>query len=581
MAKDFNPNEIKLTKYLFFTGKGGVGKTSAACATAITLADQGKKIMLVSTDPASNLQDVFNTKLTNKGITIEGVPNLVVANFEPEEAAREYKESVVAPYRGKLPDVVIKNMEEQLSGSCTVEIAAFNEFSTFITDEKVQREFDYIIFDTAPTGHTLRMLQLPSAWSNFISESTHGASCLGQLAGLEAKKEIYKNAVTTLANKELTTLILVTRPEPAPLKETERASKELRDIGVNNQVLIINGVLKNFDDSLSSDIFSKQQKSLKDMSRSLSDLEIYEIPLRPYNVTGLENLRALLTTNNIKYNEEKLNIKEIPKLKIIVDDIYASNKKVIFTMGKGGVGKTTIAATIALGLAKKGKKVHLTTTDPAAHLKFVLDESFGITLSNIDEKKELKKYQEEVLSKARETMSEEDLEYVEEDLRSPCTQEIAVFRAFAEIVERSENEVVVIDTAPTGHTLLLLESTQSYNKEIQRSQGDIPEAVMKLLPTLKNAVETEVIIVTLAETTPVYEAMRLESDLRRAGINSKWWVINSSLYTTNTTNEILKAKASNEVVWINKVNEISKGNLAVVEWKPEEVKGEKLLDLLN
>ncbi len=579
--RKFNPKEIELTKYLFFTGKGGVGKTSAACATAITLADQGKKIMLVSTDPASNLQDVFNTKLDNKGVEIEGIPNLVVANFEPEEAAREYKESVVGPYRGKLPEVVIRNMEEQLSGSCTVEIAAFNEFTTFITDEKISEEFDHIIFDTAPTGHTLRMLQLPSAWTNFINESTHGASCLGQLAGLEDKKEIYKNAVETLGDKDMTTLILVSRPELSPLKEAERASKELQDIGVNNQVLIINGVLKNFDDSLSSDIYNKQQKSLNDIPEGLKNLETFEIPLRPYNVTGIENLRAFLTTDNISYSEEKLNINEIPKLKAVIDDIYNSNKKVIFTMGKGGVGKTTIAAAIALGLAKKGKKVHLTTTDPAAHLKFVLDESFGITLSNIDEKKELEKYQEEVLSKARETMSEEDLEYVEEDLRSPCTQEIAVFRAFAEIVERSENEVVVIDTAPTGHTLLLLESTQSYNKEIQRSQGDIPESVKKLLPTLKNIEETEVIIVTLAETTPVYEAMRLEKDLKRAGINSKWWVINSSLYATSTTNEILKAKASNEVVWINKVNEISNGNFAVIEWKAEEVKGEKLLDLLD
>ena len=579
MVKSFNPNEIKLTKYLFFTGKGGVGKTSAACATAITLADQGKKIMLISTDPASNLQDVFNTDLTNKGIQIEGVPNLVVANFEPEQAASEYKESVVAPYRGKLPDVVIKNMEEQLSGSCTVEIAAFNEFSNFITDKKAQKEFDYIIFDTAPTGHTLRMLQLPSAWSNFMDESTHGASCLGQLAGLEDKREVYKNAVKTLSDKDMTTLILVTRPEVAPLKEIERASKELQDIGVKNQVLIINGVLKEFDDSLSTDIFNKQQKSLKDIPQGLKNMDTYEIPLRPYNVTGLENLRALLTTDNIKYTEENLNIKKIPKLKAVVDDIYNSNKKVIFTMGKGGVGKTTIAAAIALGLAKKGKKVHLTTTDPAGHLNSVLDESFGITLSNIDEKKELEKYKEDVLSKARETMNEADLEYVKEDLRSPCTQEIAVFRAFAEIVERSENEIVVIDTAPTGHTLLLLESTQSYNQEIKHSQGDIPEAVKKLLPTLKNADETEVIIVTLAETTPVYEAMRLEKDLKRAGINSKWWVINSSLYATNTTNKIFRAKASNEVVWINKVNEISKGNFAVVQWKAEEVKGEKLLDL--
>ncbi|QGU95580.1 arsenical pump-driving ATPase [Clostridium bovifaecis] len=581
MLKSFNLNEVNLTKYVFFTGKGGVGKTSTACATAVALADEGKKIMLISTDPASNLQDVFNTDLNNKGVQIKEVPNLVVANFDPEEAAREYKESVVAPYRGKLPDVVIKNMEEQLSGSCTVEIAAFNEFSNVVTDKKIQEDFDYIIFDTAPTGHTLRMLQLPSAWSNFISESTHGASCLGQLSGLEDKKEVYKSAVKTLANKDLTTLVLVSRPEVSALKEGERASKELQDIGVNNQILVINGMLKEADDTLSTNIFNKQQNALRDMPEHLRSLEAFQIPLRPYNVTGLENIRAFLKEDNIKHSSEKLNVKEIQKLKDVVEDLYKTDKKVIFTMGKGGVGKTTIAATIALGLAQKGKKIHLTTTDPAAHLKFVLDESYGITLSSIDEKKELEKYREEVLSKARETMNDEDIEYIEEDLRSPCTQEIAVFRAFAEIVEKSEDQVVVIDTAPTGHTLLLLDSTESYNREIQRSQGDTPESVKKLLPRLRNADETEVIIVTLAEATPVYEAIRLEADLKRAGINSKWWVINSSLYATDTTNEILKAKASNEIEWINRVNEISKGDFAVIEWKSEEVKGEKLLDLLN
>ena len=582
MFKSFDIKELNLTKYLFFTGKGGVGKTSTACAVAVNLADDGKKIMLVSTDPASNLQDVFGTELNNKGVQIKDVPNLVVANFEPEVAAAEYRESVISPYRGKLPQAVIDNMEEQLSGSCSVEIAAFNEFSSMITDEKASKEFDYIIFDTAPTGHTLRMLQLPSAWNNFINESTHGASCLGQLSGLEDKKEIYKNAVETLADKNKTTLVLVSRPENTPLKEAERASHELQEIGVNNQVLIINGVLQNHDDYLSTAIYEKQQKALKDMPAKLKNIETFQIPLRPYNITGLENVRSLLKEDHIKVSSDTLNMTSIPKLKNVIEDLYNNNKKVIFTMGKGGVGKTTIAATIALGLSKKGKKVHLTTTDPAGHLKFVLDESYGISLSNIDEKEELKKYQEEVLSKVRESnASEEDIAYIEEDLRSPCTQEIAVFRAFAEIVNKSENEVVVIDTAPTGHTLLLLESTESYNKEISRSEGEIPQSVIKLLPTLKNENDTEVIVVTLAETTPVYEAMRLKTDLDRANIYSKWWIINSSLYATNTKNNVLKAKASNEIQWINKVNEISEGNFAVVEWKAEEVKDKNLIDLLR
>ncbi|WP_446896991.1 arsenical pump-driving ATPase [Clostridium sp. LBM24168] len=581
MFKKFNPASIHLTKYLFFTGKGGVGKTSTACATAVALADQGKKIMLISTDPASNLQDVFGMDLDNKGVEIKEVPNLIVANLNPEKAAAEYRESVIVPYRGKLPSAAINNMEEQLSGSCTVEIAAFNEFSTFITDEKIEEKFDHIIFDTAPTGHTLRMLQLPSAWSNFIGESTHGASCLGQLSGLEDKKSLYKNAVKTLSDKAKTTLVLVSRPEITPLKEAERASRELRDIGIDNQILIINGVLEVHDDNISNAIYLKQENALNDMPESIKSIETYEIPLRPYNVTGIKNIRAFLKKDNIEYKVTELNVNKINKLKNIVDDLYNNDKKVIFTMGKGGVGKTTVAAAIALGLSKKGKKVHLTTTDPAAHLKFVLDKNYGITLSHIDEKEELEKYKTEVLNNARKTMNESDMAYIEEDLRSPCTQEIAVFRAFAEIVEKSKDEVVVIDTAPTGHTLLLLDSTESYNREIMRSEGDIPQSVKDLLPELKNANDTEVIIVTLAEDTPVYESIRLEADLERAGIASKWWIVNSSMYAADTTNSVLKAKASSEIPWINKVNEISDGNFALIEWKAEEIKDEKLFELLG
>lgn len=577
IMKEFNLANIKLTKYLFFTGKGGVGKTSTACATAVALADEGKKVLLISTDLASNLQDVFETELDGKAKPIKGVDNLEVINLDPLEAAHNYKESVVGPFRGKLPDSVIENMEEQLSGSCTVEIAAFNEFSNFITNSKLNTDYNHIIFDTAPTGHTLRMLQLPSAWSDFISESTHGASCLGQLSGLETKKETYKKAVENLSDKSLTTLVLVTRPDKTPLNEVARASKELSEIGIKNQILVINCVLENYDDDLSESIFNKQKLALENMPEMLTEFDTYTIALRSYNITGIDSIRNLLKKDQI--NEQKVEVKgKLFNLDDVVSDLIKNNRKVIFTMGKGGVGKTTIASSVALKLSKLGKKVHLATTDPADHIKFMIDSSSGISMSHIDEKEELKKYQDEVLGNARKTMSEDDVAYIEEDLRSPCTQEIAVFRAFAELVEKADDEIVVIDTAPTGHTLLLLDSTLSYHQEVQRTQGQVPESVKNLLPRLRGE-ETEVLIVSLAEATPFYEAYRLEEDLTRASIHTNWWIVNSSLYKANPSNKMLSAKANEEVKWINKILDHTSGKLAVIEWTKEYLCGDRLYQI--
>lgn len=576
----FNPKKHINTKYLFYTGKGGVGKTTAASATAIQLANDGFKVVLVSTDPASNLQDVFERELDDNGTEIEEIPGLTVANFDPVSAAEEYKESIVGPYRGILPDAAVQNMEEQLSGSCTTEIASFDQFAKFLTSPDISEQYDYIIFDTAPTGHTLRLLQLPSAWTNFFDENTTGTSCMGQLSGLDEERESYSLAVETLANAEMTTLILVTRPQEGPLVEANRASEELRALGVENQKLIVNGLLENPTDTISQTYYDIQQESLKQMPENLKNLPTFEIPLRPYNLASIESIGLLLSEEQPEIIHEEVQAQEFPRLQTVIDDLYNTNKRVVFTMGKGGVGKTTIAASIAKGLVEKGKKVHLTTTDPAAHLNYIVHESDTLGVSHIDEKKELELYQNEVLAKARESMSEEDLAYVEEDLNSPCTEEIAVFRKFAEIVSMTEADVVVIDTAPTGHTLLLLESSQSYAQEVERTSGEVPESITRLLPILQDHNQTEVVMVTLPENTPVYESIRLQEDLDRAGIAHTWWVVNNSLLSTGTTNETLLARAKSEEEWIQRVDGLSNGHFAVIDWSPFELKDDVLATIV-
>lgn len=585
--KQFNLAELNLTPFLFFTGKGGVGKTSTACTTAITLADQGKKILLVSTDPASNLQDVFGITLTNQPKQVPSVSNLFVANLDPETAALEYKEKIIGPYRDKLPEALVNQMEEQLSGACTVEIAAFDEFTSLLTNKNLIGQYDHIIFDTAPTGHTLRLLQLPTAWNGFLEESTHGASCLGPLAGLADKKKSYEATVQALSDITQTLLILVTRPDESPLNEAARASLELNELGISNQLLVINGLLSdnNKDDEISIAFYERQQSALEKIPNELKELPQYLIPLMPFNVTGIENLRKMF-----HYNQLTL-VKPVDDMVIsyevfntLIDDLIHQGQRVVFTMGKGGVGKTTIAAAIAVALTERGKKVHLTTTDPAAHLEYVMKEKeqhSNLSVSKIDPKLEIQNYKQEVLSSSMEMLDEEGLAYLEEDLRSPCTEEIAVFRKFAEIVEKANDEIIVIDTAPTGHTLLLLDATQTYHKEIQKSQGDVPKSVKNLLPRLRNPKETTVVIVTLAEATPVFEANRLKQDLLRAGIQPKWWVINQSLYASKTIDPILSGRASSEAQWIKEVQKYSSNNCVIVPWLKHEIKGYEELKKLT
>ncbi|GLO65025.1 MULTISPECIES: arsenical pump-driving ATPase [Bacillaceae] len=593
MYQSFNPKINVETPFLFFTGKGGVGKTSVACATAVSLADQGKKVLLVSTDPASNLQDVFEMELTNDPVSVPSVDNLFALNIDPEESARIYREKTVGPYRGKLPDSVVATMEEQLSGACTVEIAAFDEFSHLLSDESILNTYDHVVFDTAPTGHTLRLLELPTAWNGFLEESTHGASCLGPLSGLGDKKRAYAEAVQSLSDQEKTTLVLVSRPDQSSLIEANRASSELRDIGIQNQMLIVNGLLQTYqpDDEVSTAFYMRQRNALKVMPDELKEVETFMLPYVSYSLTGIGNLRQWVSDDPLlesALNESSIDTEKIqlPKLNSIIDDFSSKGTRVIFTMGKGGVGKTSIASSIAVGLSEKGHKVHLTTTDPAANLAYMFhDEGTmkeNLSISSIDPTEEVEKYKQEVLSTVGKEQDEEGLAYLKEDLESPCTEEIAMFQAFAEVVERSDDEIVVIDTAPTGHTLLLLDSTEAYHKEMSRSTGEVPTSVKKLLPRLRNPKETGVVIVTLAEATPVLEASRLQEDLGRAQIVPTWWVINQSLYATGTTDPVLKGRAVSEKQWIRKVNEKLSHQCALIPWMHEEKIGyNNLKEMIN
>ena len=576
----FHPTHHVETPFLFFTGKGGVGKTSAACATAVSLADQGQKTLLVSTDPASNLQDVFEIELTNDPVSIPDIDNLFALNIDPEEAARIYREKTVGPYRDKLPDSVVATMEEQLSGACTVEIAAFDQFSHLLSDESILNNYDHVVFDTAPTGHTLRLLELPTAWNGFLEESTHGASCLGPLSGLGDKKRTYNQAVQSLSDPDKTSLVMVSRPDKSSLAEANRASVELNDIGIQKQMLIINGLLQTHqpNDDVSTAFYVRQQNALKGMPEELKGAQTFALPYVSYLLTGIDNLRQWIGGYSIARGADEVPIDtekiELPHLNQIIDDFSSNNTRVIFTMGKGGVGKTSTASAIAVGLVEKGHKVHLTTTDPAAHLTDMFhgagEAKENLSISCINPEEEVERYKQGILATVGSEQDEAGLDYLKEDLESPCTEEIAMFRAFAEVVEKSDDEVVVIDTAPTGHTLLLLDSTEAYHKEVSRSTGEVPTSVKKLLPRLRNPKETGVVIVTLAEATPVLEASRLQEDLKRAEIVPTWWVINQSLYATSTTDPILKGRAASEKQWINKVSKELSQQCAMIPWIQEE-----------
>ncbi|AOE70482.1 arsenical pump-driving ATPase [Pseudomonas fluorescens] len=562
------------TKYMFFTGKGGVGKTSVSTAVSIALADAGKQVLLVSTDAASNLDEMLGVELSNQPVAVPEVPGMFVLNIDPEAAAIDYRARVVEQMGSQASDQDIALVREQLSGACTTEIATFDEFAHLLSEGAAA--YDYVVFDTAPTGHTLRLLSLPKAWSGFLEGNDRGASCLGPHSGLKMQEQLFKQALAALNNSALTTVVLVTRSDKGALDEAAHSSDELRDLGLVNQRLVVNAVFKRSDlnDPIAAAIEAVGQRALDQMPASLRQLSADYISLKAVDSVGLPALRGLLApeparpTSTATQAPSRL---EHHTLSELIAELANDERGLIMVMGKGGVGKTTIAAAVALGLVQHGKSVHLSTTDPAAHLAVTLNADVkGLSVGRIDPKVETQKYVDKIVASRAPTLTEAEIALLIEDLRSPCTEEVAVFHAFSRVVSQARTSFVVLDTAPTGHSLLLMDATGAYHRQMLREfKGRASDHIVTPLMRLQDANYTKILLVTLPEATPVSQAAALQDDLRRANIEPYAWVVNKSLLATATTDPLLRARLDSEQKQMTRVADQTSHAVIVVPWTAE------------
>ena len=574
-------------RHLFFTGKGGVGKTSLACASAVLLADKGRRVLLVSTDPASNLDAVLGTRLANSPTPVAGVPNLQAMNIDSEQATREYRERTVGPYRGILPPQEITLLEERLSGACTVEVAAFDEFALLLSDPDRTQEFDHVIFDTAPTGHTLRLLELPAAWTGFLESAPGDVSCLGPLSGLKTQRDRYARTVGALADPKLTAIMLVARPERVALIEAARTSAELRGQAMSNQLLIINGVFHATDrnDPLAAAFERRGVEALSHSPEELASLPRAEIPLIESQHRRIRRIEVIVhsvaTSGCQRLPSRWLCHKTFHSLLILLMNLADPSMGSSWSWAREASERRPSLRLWPCRSQSVGcpcisqQQTRRSTSGRRSSPKWL-----GCASSYIDPKQEVRQYRERMLESARASLSAEKLALFEEELKSPCYEEVAVFQAFSRVVMGARKELVVIDTAPTGHTLLLLDTAGAYHRQLTQKTTVGPGRIRTPLMMLQDPEYTKILIVALPETTPVLEASSLQDDLRRAQIEPFAWVINGSLAAAQPRDPILRARAAAEISQIRKVKEQLAKRVVLIPFQAEEPVGVERLNSL-
>ena len=547
-----------MTQFLFFSGKGGVGKTTMACATAVAEADSGKRVLIVTTDPASNLADVFEQKIGHAVTAIAGVPGLWAMEIDPDVATAEYTDRTLAPIRELFPEQIVAVMEEQLAGPCTAEVAAFDRFADFLDPTAPALvpvsgdAFDLVIFDTAPTGHTVRLLELPEAWSKSISEAEAGAgqTCIGPAAAIAEAKVKYERALAALRDQSLTRFAFVLHPEATAIAETKRAGAELARLGIVTTELIVNGILpaEEAESPFFAARIAMQQKYLAEIAQQLP-MPTRRVPLLDGEVRGISRLRALVPLladegaarpafGHTGAQSARTTVDHDAAVKAAL--LPDGQPRTVFFAGKGGVGKTVASCATALWSARQGQRTLLVTTDPAAHIGHVLGATVGtepapvdgvpgLWAARVDAKAAALVYIDRIIADAvARGRSPESIAAMREELDSPCTEEMAAFDQFIELASRNSFEVTVFDTAPTGHTLRLLElpidwSTQIDVKVFASVDTDAADDIAKarftgVIEMMRDPSRSTFGFVMYPESTPIVEASRAIKELGTLGI---------------------------------------------------------------